>query len=294
MNEKTVAEKRDLKEKIAVYITFNGLPLFNLPYDPNDDNYIIMSSFLHTIDILAEETRKRIGRSADFYGFDLINDIQVEVTEIINKNLDPKHKIRLFLQTPYGKTPVNRSSIVALLGATQDIIPEIINNRIDPIYKSKSTKYFKKKLEDRGYTPERIMNELGNLTISQLHSLNYIPISLLSIEKEKNGENGYKLEEIGNYNTENYKKNPIKNEGGNLTFDSGLIISLAGALKSYQSAANIKTESIILRFRDYSLGFYYKKDDLPLISVFIVGKGNLEEMKRYHSDLRRLKLSDNS
>lgn len=293
MSKEAVVEKRNLNEKIAVYITLNGVPLFNLPYESDDDSYIIMSSFLHTIDILAEETRKKIGRSADFYGFDLVNNIQVEVIEVISKDLELKNKIRLFIQTPYGKTPINKSSIGALLGATRDIIPEIIENRIDPIFKSKSTTYFEKKLQERGYTPDRIMNELGNLTTSQVHSSNYIPISLLSIEKEVKSEDGYKLEEIGNYNTDSYLHNPIKNEAGNLTFDSGLIISLAGALKSYQSAANIETESIILRFRDYSMGIYYKKDDLPIISVFIIGKGNIEEMKRYHSDLIRLKSKNN-
>ena len=292
MSKKRIVEKRELSEKIAIYITFNGVPLYNLPYKSDDDSYIIMSSFLHTIDILAEETRKKIGRSADFYGFDIVNNIQVEVIEVTSKDLEPKNKIRLFIQTPYGKTPINRSSIVALLGATQEIIPKILDNKINLIYKSQTAAYFKKKLEDRGYTPEKIMNELGKLTISQIHSLNYIPISLLSIEEEKKSENGYKLEEIGNYNNTNYRNNPIKNEAGHLTFDSGLIISLAGALKSYHSAANIETESIILRFRDYSLGFHYKKDELPIISVFIIGKGDIEEMKRYHSDFRRLKLNN--
>ena len=282
------SEKKDWKEKIAVYITINGVPLFNLPYKTDDDSYILMSSFLHTIDILAEETRKKIGRSADFYGFDLVNNVQVEVVEIIDEDLESNNKIRLFLQTPYGKEPNNRSSIVALFGATRAIIPKIKNNEINLIHKTETAEYFKEKLKERGYTPDRVMSELEHLTVSQTNSTNYMPISLLSIEKEEKDENGYKLEEIGNYNEGNYKKNPIKTEAGKLTFNSELIISLADALRSYQSAAYIEKESILLRFRDYSLGFYYKKDDLPVISVFITGKGNIEEMKKYHDDLRKL------
>ncbi|MFX1338248.1 MAG: hypothetical protein ACFFDK_06545 [Promethearchaeota archaeon] len=290
MTEKDDLEKKDWNENIAVYITFNGLPLFNLPDKKDDDSYFLLSSFLHTIDILAEETRKRIGRSADFYGFDLVNYIQVEVLEISNEELDSNDKIRLFLQTPYGKEPNNRSSIVALFGATQNLVPKIKNKEINVVYKADTVKHFKEKLMERGYTPERIMSELKHLTVSQTHFSNNMPISLFSIEREEREEESYKLKEIGNYNKRNYKKNPIKDDAGNLTFDSGLIISLANALKSYQLAANIETESVILRFRDYSLGIYYKKDNLPVISVFIIGMGNIEEMKRYHEDLRKLEL----
>jgi len=288
MSNETSSDKTDWKQKVAVYITINGVPLFNLPYKTDDDSYILMSSFLHTIDILAEETRKKIGRSADFYGFDLINNIQVEVIEIIGEDLGSKNKIRMFIQTPYGKTPINRSPIVALFGATQEIVTKIKNNEINLIYKNISTEYFKEKLEEKGYTLDKVMSELQRLTASQAHSSNYMPIMLLSIEKDQKNEKGYKLEEIGNYNDDNKKKNPIKTEEGSLSFDSDLIISLAEALKSYQSAANIETESIILRFRDYSLGLYYKQNNLPIISVFIMGKGNIEEMKRYHNDLRKL------
>ncbi|MFX1444046.1 MAG: hypothetical protein ACFFHV_11570 [Promethearchaeota archaeon] len=290
MTEKDDLEKKDWNENIAVYITFNGLPLFNLPDKKDDDSYFLLSSFLHTIDILAEETRKRIGRSADFYGFDLVNYIQVEVLEISNEELDSNDKIRLFLQTPYGKEPNNRSSIVALFGATQNLVPKIKNKEINVVYKADTVKHFKEKLMERGYTPERIMSELKHLTVSQTHFSNNMPISLFSIEREEREEESYKLKVIGNYNKRNYKKNPIKDDAGNLTFDSGLIISLANALKSYQLAANIETESVILRFRDYSLGIYYKKDNLPVISVFIIGMGNIEEMKRYHEDLRKLEL----
>lgn len=290
MSNKVGSKKKNWNEKIAVYITFNGVPLFNLPYKTDDDSYVLMSSFLHTIDILAKETRKNIGRSADFYGFDLVDNIQVEVIEISSEDLDSENKIRLFLQTPYGKTPINRRSIIALFGATREIILKIKNNEINPIYKSETADYFKAKLEEKGYTPEKVMRELERLTVSQAHTSNFMPISLLSIEKKEKDEEGYKLEELGNYNEGNYKKNPIKTEAGKLTFDSGLIIGLAEALKSYQSAANMETESIILRFRDYTLGFYYKKNDLPVISVFIMGMGNIEEMKRYHDDLRKIEL----
>ena len=290
MSNKVGSKKKDLKEKIAVYITINGVPLFNLPYKTDDDSYLLMSSFLHTIDILAKETRKKIGRSADFYGFDIVDNIQVEVIEIIDEDLKSDKNIRLFLQTPYGKEPNNRSSIVALFGVARAIIPKIKNNEINPIDQLETTKYFKEKLKERGYTPDRIMSELKHLTVSQAQFSNYMPISLFSIEKAEKDEEGYKLEEVGNYNEGNYKKNPIKNDIGKLTFDSGLIIALADALKSYQSAANIETESIMLRFRDCSLGFYYKKDALPAIGVFIMGGGNFEEMKRYHDDLRKLEI----
>jgi hypothetical protein len=36
--------------------------------------------------------------------------------------------------------------------------------------------------------------------------------------------------------------------------------------------------------------FYYKKDDLPVIGVFIQGTGKIEEIKRYHNDLRQLEI----
>jgi hypothetical protein len=284
------SEKKERIENIVIYITFNGVPLFTIPYNRDDDSYILMSSFLHTIDIVAKETRKTIGRSADFYGFDLINNFQVEVIEIISEDMESENKIRLFIQTPYGKTPINRGPIVALIGATQEIYKKIKNEEINLIYKSDTTEYFIEKLEDRGYTPDRIMSELKHLTLSQANSSKFMPISLLSIEKDEKNETRYKLEEIGNYNEGNYKKNPIKTDAGKLTFDSSLIIALAEVLKSYQSATNIKTESIMLRFRDYSLFFYYKKDELPVISVFIEGKGNIEEINRYHNDLRKLKL----
>ncbi|TFG26008.1 MAG: hypothetical protein EU533_00150 [Promethearchaeota archaeon] len=285
-------ERMDLKNKIAVYITIDGVPLFNLPYKTDDDSYILMSSFLHTIDILAEETRKKIGRSADFYGFDLVDNIQVEVLEVTDQDVKSENRIRLFLQTPYGKEPINRSSIIALFGATRAIIPKIKKKELNLIHKTKAVNYFKEKLIEKGYTPERIMSELGQLTVSRAHFSNYIPISLFSIEKEEENEEKYKFEEIGNYNSSYYKKNPIKNELGKLTFDSGLIISLADTLKSYQLATNVKTESILLRFRDYSLMFYYKKDGLPVISVFIEGTGNIEEMKKYHQDLKKLDIVD--
>jgi hypothetical protein len=292
MSKKTELEKTDWKEKVAVYITYDGVPLFNLPYETDDDNYILMSSFLHTIDILAKETRKKIGRSADFYGFDLINNIKIEVIEIANEDLESNNKIRLFLQTPYGKEPINRSTIMTLFNATRAIISKIHHNEISLIHRAETAKYFKEKLKEAGYTPDRILSELKRLTES--HFSNNMPISLFSIEKEEKDEDGYKLEEIGNYNAGNYKKNPVKNESGKLTFDPELIISLAGALKSYQSVANIKTNSITLRFRDYSLGFYYKKDGLPVISVFMKGTGNIEEMKRYHNNLRNLELEPTS
>ncbi|MFX0072199.1 MAG: hypothetical protein ACFFAO_14015 [Candidatus Hermodarchaeota archaeon] len=288
MSEKIDLKQKNWKENIATYITFNGLPLFKLPYKTNDDSYILISSFLHTIDILAEETRKKIGRSADFYGFDLIDSIQVEVMEIISEKLKSKNKIRLFLQTPYGKTPINRAPLIALFGATMQIIPKINNNEINVFRKDETNEYFIEKLKESGYTLDKMMSELEHLKTSQDHFINYIPISLYSIEKEDKDGEANKLYEVGNYNKGNYKQNPVKTEAGKLTFDSGLIIGLAEALRSYQSAVNIETESIILRFSDYSIVFYYKKDDLPVISVFIAGKGDIEEMKKYHNDLRNL------
>jgi hypothetical protein len=290
-NEVDSKKKRDWKEKTAIFITLNGLPLFVLPFKPDDYSYILMASFLHTIDILAEETRKKIGRSADFYGFILVDDIQVEVLELINDDSESQDKVRLFLQTPYGKEPMNRSAIAALFGATRAILTKIKNNEIN-IYKTTTVEYFKEQLKEIGYTPDKVMSELEHLIGSQAQFSNYIPISLYSIEKEEKDENGYKLEEIGNYNKSSYKQNPVKNEIGKLTFDSGLILGLAEALKSFQSTRNIATEEIILRFKDYSLIFYYKKDGLPIIGVFIQGTGKIEEIKNYHDDLRKLKISN--
>ncbi|TFG08156.1 MAG: hypothetical protein EU539_03195, partial [Promethearchaeota archaeon] len=271
MSKKANLNQKHWKENIAIYITFNGLPLFNLPYKTEDDSYILKSSFLHTIDILAEETRKKFGKTADFYGFDLIDYIQVEVMEISSEGLKSENKIRLFLQTPYRKTPINRTPLITLFGATLDLIAKINNHEINIIRKAETTEYFKEKLKEKGYSLDRVINELEHLKTSEDHFIDYMPISLYSIMEGEKDEGANELYEVGNYNKGSYKQNPVKTEAGKLTFDSGLIISLAEALKSYQSAANIETESIILRFSDYSIGIYYDKDDLPVISVFIPG-----------------------
>ncbi|MHA1467683.1 MAG: hypothetical protein ACTSP6_06340, partial [Promethearchaeota archaeon] len=133
MDIETESNKTEFKGKIAVYITYNGIPLFCLPYTPGNDDYILMSSFLHTIDILAEETRENIGRSADFYGFALIDKIQVEIMEFIDDDLESVDKVRLFLETPYGKSPINRRPIAALFSATRAIISKIKKNEINPV-----------------------------------------------------------------------------------------------------------------------------------------------------------------
>jgi len=290
MDIESESTKNELEGKIAVYITYNGIPLFCLPYNPNNDDYILMSSFLSTIDILAKETRKNIGRSADFYGFALIDKIQVEIMEFIADDLESRDKVRLFLKTPYGKSPINRSPLAALFGATRAIISKIKKNEINPVIQNETIKYFKEKLIESGYTSERVMSELEYLKGSQIYSSKVMPIMLFSVEPEEEKLNTYKLEEIGNYNISKYKSNPVRNEEGKLTFEANLIIGLADALKSYQTAANIKTEAILLRFRDYSLSFSYKEDGFPVISVFIMGQGNLMEMNRYLSDFRKLEL----
>ena len=51
MGAKETRYKENSEDDVAVYITFNGIPLFHLPDNPNDDNYIITSSFLHIIDL---------------------------------------------------------------------------------------------------------------------------------------------------------------------------------------------------------------------------------------------------
>lgn len=290
MDIETESNKNEFKGKIAVYITYNGIPLFCLPYTPGNDDYILMSSFLHTIDILAEETRENIGRSADFYGFALIDKIQVEIMEFIDDDLESVDKVRLFLETPYGKSPINRRPIAALFSATRAIISKIKKNEINPIIQNETIKYFKEKLVESGYIPEKVINELEYLTTSKIHSSKVMPIMLFSIEAGEEKINAYKLEEIGNYNIRKYKSNPVRDEKGKLTFETDLIIGLAEALKSYQTAAHIKTEAILLRFKDYSLSFSYKEDGLPVISVFIIGQGDLMEMNRYLSDFRKLEL----
>lgn len=290
MDIESKSTKNELEGNIAVYITYNGLPLFCLPYNSKNDDYILTSSFLHTIDILAKETRKDIGKSADFYGFAITDKIQVEIMEFIDDDLESKEKVRLFLETPYGKSPINRRPIAALFGATRAIISKIKKNEINPVIQNETIKYFKEKLMESGYTSERVMSELEYLKGSQIYSSKVMPIMLFSVEPEEEKLNTYKLEEIGNYNISKYKSNPVRNEEGKLTFEANLIIGLADALKSYQTAANIKTEAILLRFRDYSLSFSYKEDGFPVISVFIMGQGNLMEMNRYLSDFRKLEL----
>lgn len=290
MDIESKSTKNELEGNIAVYITYNGLPLFCLPYNSKNDDYILTSSFLHTIDILAKETRKDIGKSADFYGFAITDKIQVEIMEFIDDDLESKEKVRLFLETPYGKSPINRRPIAALFGATRAIISKIKKNEINPVIQNETIKYFKEKLIESGYTSERVMSELEYLKGSQIYSSKVMPIMLFSVEPEEEKLNTYKLEEIGNYNISKYKSNPVRNEEGKLTFEANLIIGLADALKSYQTAANIKTEAILLRFRDYSLSFSYKEDGFPVISVFIMGQGNLMEMNRYLSDFRKLEL----
>ena len=290
MDGESESTKNDLEGKIAVYITYNGLPLFYLPYSPKNDDYILMSSFLHTIDILAKETRENIGKSADFYGFALLDKIQVEILEFIDDDLDSKDKIRLFLQTPYGRSPVNRTPIATLFGATRAIISKIKRGKVNPYIQNETIKFYQEKLKESGYTSEKVMSELKYLKPSQIHSSKVMPIMLFSIEEEEDKPGAYKLEEIGNYNHSKYKSNPVRNEDGKLTFEADLIIGLAEALKTYQTAAHIKTEAILLRFRDYSLSFSYKEDGLPVISVFIMGQGDPMEMNRYLNAYRQLEL----
>ena len=290
MGTKEKLNKENLEDNVAVYITFNGVPLFNLPYNPNDDNYIITSSFLHIIDIFAKHTRKDIGKSAEFFGFALSNKIQVEIMEVYEDSSDTENKIRLFLETPYGKSPINRNPMMALFGVSCEIITKIINNELNPILQDDITNFFRIKLEERGYTPDKVIKELKDLAVSRVQSLKNMPITIFSIEEKERTNKDFILKEIGKYNDGIYKKNPVRNVAGILTFDPKLIIRLAEALRSYQSAINIKTGSIILRFRDFSLAISYKNDGLPIISVLVSGSGNAIEMSRYRADLKTLDL----
>ncbi len=290
MGTKEKQNKENLEDNVAVYITYNGVPLFRLPYNPNDDNYIITSSFLHIIDIFAKQTRKDIGKSAEFFGFALSNKIQVEIMEVYEDSSDKENKIILFLETPYGKSPINRNPIMALFGVSREIITKIINKELNPIFQDDMTNFFREKLEERGYTPNKVIGELKHLTISRIQSLKNMPITLFSIEKKESPNKDYLVKEVGKYNDGRYKKNPVRNKAGKLTFDPELIIGLAEALRSYQSSINIKTGSIILRFRDFSLAFSYKNDGLPVISVLLRGNGRAIEMSRYREDLKTLDL----
>lgn len=290
MSIKEKRNKENLEDNVAVYITFNGVPLFRLPYNPNDDNYIITSSFFHIIDIFAKQTRKDIGKSAEFFGFALSNKIQIEIMEVLEDSSDKENKIRLFLETPYGKSPINRNPMMALFGVSCEILTKLINKELNPIFQDDMTNFFREKLEERGYTPDKVIKELKDLTISRVPSLKNMPITLFSIEKKERANKDFMVKEIGKYNDGRYKKNPVRNEAGKLTFNPELIIGLAEALRSYQSAIKIKTGSIILRFRDFSLAFSYKNDGLPVISVLVRGKGNAIEMSRYRADLKTLEL----
>lgn len=287
-NEKL--NRENLEDDVAVYITFNGIPLFHLPDNQIDDNYIIASSFLHIIDLFAKQTRGDIKKSAEFFGFALSNKIQVEIMEVFEKSADNENQIRLFLETPYGKSPINRNPLMALFGISREIIKKIINNEINPILQDDLRNFYREKLEERGYTPNKVIGELKHLTVSRVKSLKNMPIALFSIEKKEKANKDFLLREIGKYNGGRYKKNSVRNEAGKLTFDPELILHLAEALRSYQSSIKIKTGSIILRFRDYSLAFSYKNDGLPVISVLVKGNGSALEMSRYRKDLKTLDL----
>ena len=287
-NEKLNGE--NLEDNVAVYITFNGLPLFHLPDNSDDDNYIITSSFLHIIDLFAKQTREGIKKSAEFFGFALSNKIQVEIMEVFENSADNDNQIRLFLETPYGKSPINRNPLMALFGISREIIKKIISNEINPILQDDLRNFYREKLEERGYTPNKVIKELKHLTVSRIKSLKNMPIALFSIEKKEKANKDFWLREIGKYNGERYKKNSVRNDAGKLTFDPELILHLAEALRSYQSSIKIKTGSIILRFRDYSLAFSYKNDGLPVISVLVKGNGSALEMSRYRKDLKTLDL----
>ena len=281
-------KNNDMRDKVAVYITLNGLPLFRLPLNPADDRYIMISSFLHTIDLFARETRKNVGRSAHFFGFSLVNKVEVDIMEIENK--DTEDQIRLFLEKPYGKSPINRAPIAALLDATRTIMSKIKNKEINPIMQDDIINYFIKRLIERGYTPDKMLSELEKLKLSRVQSSKLMPISLYSIEQKEESGEGFNLKEIGKYNVGKFKGNPVKDEEGKLTFDSGLIIGLAEALKSYQSMANMEVGVINLRFRDYSLAISYNKQGLPIIGILADGKGNIQEFSRYRRDLRKLEI----
>ena len=290
MGAKEKLNKENLEDNVAVYVTFNGIPLFHLPDDLNDDNYIFTSSFLHIIDLFAKQTREDMDKSAEFFGFALSNKIQVEIMEVFGKSTDKENQLRLFLETPYGKSPINRNPLMVLFGISREIIKKIINNELNPILQDDLRDFFREKLEERGYTPNKVIGELKHLTISRVKSLKNMPIALFSIEKKENANKDFLLKEIGNYNEGRYKKNSVKNEAGKLTFDPELILHLTEALRSYQSAIKIKAGSVILRFRDFSLAFYYKNDGLPVISVLVKGNGNAIEMSRYREDLKTLDL----
>jgi len=281
-------KNNDMRDKVAVYITLNGLPLFRLPLNHADDRYIMISSFLHTIDLFARETRKNVGRSAHFFGFSLVNKVEVDVMEIENK--DTEDQIRLFLEKPYGKVPINRAPIAALLDATRTIMSKIKNKEINPIMQDDIINYFIKRLIERGYTPDKMLSELEKLKLSRVQSSKLMPISLYSIEQKEESGEGFNLKEIGKYNVGKFKGNRVKDEEGKLTFDSGLIIGLAEALKSYQSMANMEVGVINLRFRDYSLAISYNKQGLPIIGILAEGKGNIQEFSRYRRDLRKLEI----
>ena len=290
MGTKEKLNKENLEDNVAVYITFNGIPLFHLPDNPNNDNYIITSSFLHIIDLFAKQTREGIKKSAEFFGFALSNKIQVEIMEVFENSADNDNQIRLFLETPYGKSPINRNPLMALFGISREIIKKIISNELNPILQDDLRNFYREKLEERGYTPNKVIGELKHLTISRVKSLKNMPIALFSIEKKEKANMDFWLREIGNYNDGRYKKNSVRNEAGKLTFDTELILHLAEALRSYQSSINIKTGSIILRFKDFSLAFSYKNDGLPVISVLVKGNGSALEMSRYRKDLKTLDL----
>ncbi len=278
----------ELGERIGVYVTFNGLPVFSLTNIANRDETVLMSGFLHAIDSFAMHSRENIERSSDFYGFAFVNEIEVRVMEVADENgKSYRDQGRLFVETPFSKISSNKLPISILLEVTRDTILKITNKELNlSNHPQKIADYFTDRLKDKGYTTDKLIAELSRLKASKSHFSGYMPITLFLIKEEKGSPQ--KVEEIGIYNKMKIKFNPVKKEEEKFTSELPLLINVVGALKAYQETANLKKGAILLRFKDYVLEVTYKKDGSPIVGVLVKGKGLPEEVHGYRSDIRKL------
>ena len=96
--------KENAREQIHVYVTLKGVPIFNLPKNTQDETYVMMSGFLHAIDIFANKMRKNTIGARDFLGFALGTEIEVSVMEVVSEADDGTTEAVIDLEEPYGAT----------------------------------------------------------------------------------------------------------------------------------------------------------------------------------------------
>lgn len=284
------SKNQDLKDRINIYVTFNGMPVYSLTNINEPDEDFFFPSFLHAIDSFTMESRKVFGRSTNFYGFAFPDKIEVSIKEssyIDNEGI--RNEGRLFLKTAFGKIPHNRDipSIIALMSATHDTIKKLTKKELNLTLNSQDTvDYFIDRLKNSGYTPDKVITELERLKVSQSRFSGYIPISLFIVKEKKGILN--EIKEIGNYHEGKFKFNPVKDDEEHFRFELNYLINIAGALKLYQERVKLEKTPILLRFQDYMLEVSYKKNKQPIIGVLVKGKMIPEQLSKYRRDIRDL------